>query len=123
MMLVFQYILSHTDIYLLPYCKLDIILNSLTRETSNLVAQITPSETLSCVNCQSKQSAVEDLTVSLRDIPLCLKIDTFKPRLMAASEKCFLGKSEEEYSILFLKGEIFCRIWRFKAKSKESVAF
>jgi len=51
-MLVFQYILSHTDIHLLLYCKLDIISNSLTRKTSDLVAQIISSETLSCVNCQ-----------------------------------------------------------------------
>jgi len=54
MILVFQRILSHIDIYLLPYCKQDIILNSLTRETSNLVAQITSSETFGCVDCQSK---------------------------------------------------------------------
>jgi len=96
-MLVFQCILSHTYINLLLYCKLDIILNSLTRETSNLVAQITSSETLSCVNCQSNLPAVEGLKVSLGDIPLCLQLETFKPRLMAASEKCFVGEREEEY--------------------------
>lgn len=123
MILVFQCILSHTDIYLLPYCKLDIILKSLTRETSNLVAEITSSETLNCAKCQSKLSAVEGLTVSLRDIPLCLQIDTFKPRLMAASEKCFVGDREGEYPILSLKGEISCTLRRFKAKSKDPVAF
>ena len=123
MTLVFQCTLSHTDIYLLPYCKLDIILNSPTRETSTLVAQITSSETPSCVSCKSKLSAVERLAVSLRDIPLCLQIDTFKPRLMAASEKCFVREREGEYSILSLKGEIFCTLRRFKAKSKDSVTF
>jgi hypothetical protein len=123
MMFVFQCISSHTDIYLLPYCKLDIILKSLTRETSNFVAEITSSETLSSAKCQSKLSAAEGLTVSLRDIPLCLQIDTFKPRLMAASEKCFVGEREGEYSTLSLKGEIFCTLRRFKAKSKDSVAF
>jgi len=123
MMLVFQCILSCIDIYLLPYCRLDIILNSLTRETSNLVAQITSSETLTCVNCHSKLCAVEGLTVSLRDIPLCLQIDTFKPRLIAATEKYFVGKREGEHSILSLKGETFGTLRRFKAKSMASVAF
>lgn len=66
---------------------------------------------------------MEGLTVSLRDISLCIQIDTFKPRLIAASEKCFgVGETEGEYSMLSLKGEIFCKLRRFKAKSKNSVA-
>jgi hypothetical protein len=122
MILVFQCTLSHTDTYVLTYCKLEITLNWLTRETSELFAEVTSSETLSCVKCQSNLPALKGLMVNLRDIPLRLQLDTFKPRLMAAFEKCLGGEGEAEYSMLSLKGEIFCTTQRFKAKSKDSIA-